>query len=88
MASSTFHTDACAALKRHYSAQDQIWISTQVIREFIAVLTNPKFAPKPLLVGEAVQASRYFHQRFIVAEESRAAFSWFWRTFLLRVSAP
>lgn len=69
--SSSFHTEACAALKRHYSAQDQIWISTQVIREFIAVLTSPKFAPKPLSVKEAVQAARYFHQRFTVADENR-----------------
>jgi len=48
----------------------QIFISTQVLREFYAISTNSKFFDKSLSVDEAILKIDEFQNNFIILEES------------------
>lgn len=48
----------------------QIFISSQIIREFYAISTNSKFFDKPLSVDEAILKINEFENSFVVLEES------------------
>ena len=48
----------------------QIFISTQIIREFYAISTNSKFFDEPLSVDEAILKIGEFQNSFVVLEES------------------
>lgn len=48
----------------------QIFISSQVLREFYAISTNAKFFDQPLSVDEAILKVDEFQSSFVVLEES------------------
>ena len=64
------HNAALAMLVRHRAARRQMWISTQVIREFLVVMCNPKLTTPALNPEQAAVAVRYLLRRFCVAEDT------------------
>jgi len=44
----------------------QLIISTQILREFYAVVTNPKYLKKPLIPEQAINQINYFKSVFMV----------------------
>ena len=55
-----------AILKKFYQEEYQIYISTQIIREFYAVVTNAKYLKNPLTPKQAIDQIKYFQKQFNV----------------------
>lgn len=51
-------------LKKIISSNFQIFISTQILREFFAVVTNKKYLKNPLSVNDANKQIRFFINNF------------------------
>ena len=69
---SRFHLSAREALQRADEAGDQLWISRQVVREYLSVMTRPgQIVPyDPILPrAEAIGAARTLLETFWVAED-------------------
>jgi predicted nucleic acid-binding protein len=66
------HQAALGALQRSAAAGAELWISRQVLREFLAVTTRPQSFATPLPGTVAAARVRYFAARFNVAEETAA----------------
>ncbi|MBD2676488.1 MULTISPECIES: PIN domain-containing protein [Nostoc] len=67
---SPFHQPAIEAIQGFYDAGVQLWISRQVLREYLATLTRPQQFANPLPIEIVIQDLRYFYNRFRVAEDS------------------
>ena len=66
------HTEADRLLKRMLSENAELWISGQVIREFIVQATHPKTLKIPLTVDQIVREVHSIEQLFQVADETIA----------------
>jgi predicted nucleic acid-binding protein len=69
---SPFHELARQCLEDLSQNQNSLWISRQVLREYLAIVTRPgtfPIVPTPLLLGERI---RYFEEVFEIAEEGPA----------------
>ncbi|MBC7813275.1 MAG: type II toxin-antitoxin system VapC family toxin [Burkholderiales bacterium] len=67
-----FHTEADALLKRMWSEDVELWISGQVIREFIVQATHPKTLKVPLTREEVIAEVRAIKPLFHVADETQS----------------
>ena len=72
IAQAPLHTVALTRLQQLARSGATLWISRQVLREYLAVVTRPQgwSAPQPL--ARAVARVRYFQRRFRVANETAA----------------
>jgi len=71
VAESPLHEQALTAIQAAYQAGRTLWISRQVLREYLATLTRPQaFAavPTETVLDQIVQ----FNQRFEVADDTSA----------------
>jgi predicted nucleic acid-binding protein len=50
-------------------ANTELWISQQVLREFVAAMTRPQGPSAPLPIHEVITLTRRIERRFCVAEE-------------------
>jgi predicted nucleic acid-binding protein len=66
------HAVARAALARLEAEGGPLWISTQVIREYLAVVTRPQATSPPLSMTAAIADIRRFRASFEVAEDTPA----------------
>ena len=64
------HRAAMQAIQRYASAGIVLWISRQVLREFLVTMTWPQNFAAPLSGADAVALARYFTAHFSIAEES------------------
>lgn len=64
---SPFHTAALNAITELESNNTQIWISRQILREYLATLVRPKIS---IPVADLTSAVRLFELRYQIAEES------------------
>ncbi len=69
---SPLHQAALQAIQQFYDTQVEIWISRQVLREYLATLTRTQQFTNPVPVEILIADIRYFSNRFRVAEDSRA----------------
>ncbi|MCC5661097.1 PIN domain-containing protein [Nostoc sp. XA010] len=67
---SPFHQAAMEAIQDFYDAGVDLWISRQVLREYLATLTRPQQFANLLPIAIVIQDLRYFYNRFRVAEDS------------------
>ncbi|RCJ37667.1 twitching motility protein PilT [Nostoc punctiforme NIES-2108] len=67
---SPFHQAAMEAIQGFYDAGIELWISRQILREYLATLTRPQQFVNPLPIAIVIQDLRYFYNRFWVAEDS------------------
>jgi predicted nucleic acid-binding protein len=64
------HAAAVAAFEAAAGRQAPLWISRQVIREYLAAMTRPQPAMPTLPVTEALADAKRLEQRFNVADET------------------
>ncbi len=69
-AEAPLHGVALEAIETHYNAGTDLWISRQVLREYLATFSRPQrlFTPRP--ISTVVERVRYFQTRFRVAEDN------------------
>ncbi len=63
------HRRASEELRRRSDSGQELWVSRQVLREYLAALSRPQTFTKPKPARELVGDVRYFLSRFQVAEE-------------------
>ncbi|MDZ7959760.1 MAG: type II toxin-antitoxin system VapC family toxin [Aulosira sp. DedQUE10] len=66
---SPFYQVAMEAIQGFYDAGVELWISRQVLREYLATLTRPQQFVNPLPIAIVIQDLRYFSNRFRVAKD-------------------
>src|SRR5579862_2153644 len=66
------HTEADALLKRMLREDTELWISGQIIREFIVQATHPKTLKTPLTMSEAIDEINRIKPIFSIADENAA----------------
>jgi len=68
---SPFHLASSIALQEHYQRGNELWVSRQVLREYLAVLTRPQAFSNPILTPTLVTAVQLFEGSFRIAEDNR-----------------
>ncbi len=66
---SPFHQAAQRALKSAYQNKLTLWISRQVLREYLVVVTRPDNFKNPLSKDKIVNRIHFFQQKFKVADD-------------------
>jgi predicted nucleic acid-binding protein len=67
-----FHLPAIAALHRIAMAKDDVWISRQVLREYLVLLTRPGVLPTAVAGRTASHQASTLAKLFQVADETAA----------------
>ncbi len=67
-----FHHEAKTLLDTQISAGNELWISRQVIREFLVNVTRPQSVSQPMSVAEVEAEMNVLHSIFIIADETTA----------------
>lgn len=67
-----WHTEADELLKEMLREDAELWISGQVIREFIVQATHPRTLKVPLTIEEVIREIGLIEQLFYVADETSA----------------
>lgn len=70
IAEAPFHHAALKAIETHEQAGASLWVSRQVLREYLAVLTRPKTFIQPIPADTLSIQVRSFADRFHVTEDS------------------
>lgn len=66
------HEQALKAIKAAHQAGRPLWVSRQVLREFVATRTRPQAFAKPSPIQVVIERVRYLEQHFQVADDSAA----------------
>ena len=70
IAQAPLHTVALARLQRLARSGATLWISRQILREYLAVVTRPQGWSVPQPLERAIARVRYFQRHFRVADET------------------
>ena len=70
VASAPFHQQAFDALKRVQQSERPLWISRQVLREFMAARTRPQTFAKPSPPEIVIERVQYLEEQFQVANDT------------------
>ena len=65
---SPFYQQALPAIRNYAAAGTELWISRQVLREFLAVVTRPQFI-SPMSAAVAIGQVQYFEAHYRIAED-------------------
>ena len=66
---SRFHAQAVTHLEETRQAGQKLWISRQVLREYLSVVTRPQSGQAPLSMSLAIADVQSFERAFNVAED-------------------
>lgn len=66
------HVEADASLKKMWREGTELWISGQVIREFIVQATHPRTLKEPLPIDKVIEHINMIAPLFIIADETSA----------------
>ncbi|HVG06102.1 MAG TPA: PIN domain-containing protein [Thermoanaerobaculia bacterium] len=66
------HQRAAEEIRRRYELKQDLWISRQVLREYLATLSRAQIYSNPKPLRELAEDVRYFQNRFVVANEGPA----------------
>ena len=66
---SPFHRQAMQALEKYERERVEIWISRQILREYLATLSRNTGANPPLTISELVADIGAFESRYRIAED-------------------
>jgi predicted nucleic acid-binding protein len=69
---SPFHQIALQRLKQFESSNDEMWISRQVLREYLSVVTRSGGLTFPLPIASAITRVKSFERMFGIAEDGPA----------------
>lgn len=67
-----FHQQASAEIQGRLKSGQELWVSPQVLREYLATLSRPQTFSKPKSARELTADIRHFRSRFQLAEEGAA----------------
>lgn len=70
VATAPFHEQALNAIKTVHQSKRPLWISRQVLREFIATRTRPQTFAQPSAPEVVIERVRYLEERFQVADDT------------------
>jgi len=70
IAGAPFHQEALEIINQLWEADTQLWISRQVIREYIANVTRPQMGLQPMPIEQVIVRVDYFQTLFRVADET------------------
>lgn len=70
VAESPWHEAASQAIQIRQDAGIELWISRQIIREYLSAMTRPQAFPQPVPVANLVRETRLLESRFRIAEDS------------------
>ncbi len=70
VAQAPMHHVALQTIQRYDAAGHELWISRQIVREYLAAVTRPQVFAAPMPMARAVARVRYYLTRFRVAEDS------------------
>ena len=70
--SAPLHQRASEELRRRGESGQELWVSRQVLREYLATLSRPQTFAKPRQARELISDIRYFLSHFQLAEEGPA----------------
>lgn len=66
---SPLNRQASKEIRRRYESGQELWVSPQVLREYLATLSRPQTYSNPKPARELADDIRYFLSRFRLAEE-------------------
>ena len=66
------HQRASEELQRRHESGQELWVSRQVLREYLAALSRPQTYSQPKPIRELVADVRFFLRHFRIAEEGPA----------------
>jgi len=66
---SPFHQATRQALKKVYQEKHELWISRQVLREYLVVVTRPQGFRRPLSKDKVINRLHFFQQMFKIADD-------------------
>ncbi len=69
VASSPLHQRSLEAMQSYVGTGTTLWISRQVLREYLAAVTLPQVFSTPVTPREALTRVRYFQSHFRIAED-------------------
>lgn len=72
---SAFHARAVACLHEARGERRALWISRQVLREYLATVTRPQHNQAPLSLAEALADIARFERDFNIAEDGPEVFA-------------
>jgi len=72
VATAPLHELALIAIRNAHQSGRPLWISRQVLREFIAARTRPQTFAQPSAPEVVIERIRYLEERFQVADDSSA----------------
>jgi predicted nucleic acid-binding protein len=64
------HTPAAAVLATAQAAGGELWISRQILREYLAVLSRPQTFTPPIAAHQLVNEVQAFQALFLIADET------------------
>ena len=64
-----FHGPAVAALRELHAARIEAWISRQIIREYLAILSRPQSFTSPQPASVLIASVRQLQGQYLVAED-------------------
>lgn len=70
IAEAPFHDTALEAIRTSEQAGSSLWVSRQVLREYLAVLTRSGAFDRPIPKKTLIMQIRFFTDRFQVAEDT------------------
>lgn len=69
VADAPFHREALTAVDAYHRSGVELWISRQVLREYMATVTRPQAFGSPPPIATLIAEVRSFQARFRVAED-------------------
>ena len=75
VATAPLHEQALNSIKTAHQAKRPLWISRQVLREFIAARTRPQTFAEPSTPNVVIERVRYLEEQFQVADDTAAVTS-------------
>ena len=70
--SAPLHQRAAEEIRRRHESKQDLWISRQVLREYLVTLSRPQAYSNPKPLRELAGDVRYFLSHFLVADEAPA----------------
>jgi predicted nucleic acid-binding protein len=70
VASAPLHQAAIAAIQNLWDNGNELWVSRQVLREFLVTVTRPQTFAAPQSVSTVLARVRYFQTQFKIVEDS------------------
>lgn len=66
------HLRASEEIRRRYESGQELWVSRQILREYLATLSRAQTFAQPKALRELASDIRYFLDKFKIAEEGAA----------------